>query len=102
VRRAVGAEGRLVYLQPALAALDDDRGVERSEHGLLEARAPAQLGDPEADMAEEPSAVLLAHEVVSRRIVTGPSLTRATCMCAPNTPVATGTPSARSASTYAS
>ena len=35
----------------------------------------------------------------SSRIVTGPSLTRSTCMCAPNTPVATGTPSARRAST---
>ena len=36
---------------------------------------------------------------VSSRIVTGPSLTSSTCMCAPNTPVSTGTPSARSAST---
>ena len=35
----------------------------------------------------------------SSRIVTGPSLTSSTCMCAPNTPVSTGTPSARSAST---
>ena len=35
----------------------------------------------------------------SSRIVTGPSFTSSTCMCAPNTPVSTGTPSARSAST---
>ena len=34
----------------------------------------------------------------SSRIVTGPSLTSSTCMCAPKTPVSTGTPSARSAS----
>ena len=35
----------------------------------------------------------------SSRMVTGPSLTRSTCMCAPKIPVWTGTPSARSAST---
>ena len=38
----------------------------------------------------------------SSRIVTGPSLTSATCMWAPKTPVATGTPAARSAATKAS
>ena len=36
---------------------------------------------------------------LSSRIVTGPSLSSSTCMCAPNTPVCTGTPSARSAAT---
>ena len=35
----------------------------------------------------------------SRRIVTGPSLTSSTCMCAPKTPVCTGTPAARTSRT---
>ncbi len=39
---------------------------------------------------------------VSSRIVTGPSLTSVTCMRAPKTPVATGTPAARTAATKAS
>ena len=43
--------------------------------------------------------LLQAAGQASSRIVTGPSLTSSTCMCAPNTPVSTGTPSARSAST---
>ena len=46
-----------------------------------------------------PSGLQLRLPHASRRIVTGPSLTRSTCMCAPNTPVSTGTPSSRSACT---
>src|SRR5712691_3753679 len=37
-----------------------------------------------------------SRAAVSSQIVTGPSLTSATCMCAPNTPVGTGLPRSRS------
>ena len=38
----------------------------------------------------------------SSRIVTGPSLTSSTAMCAPKTPVATGTPAARTSAANSS
>ncbi len=98
--------------RPPVAALGTDRRAARAARrgsalGLIPSGDKRGGGGEARQRLAAPAFVRAStHQAstdqASSRIVTGPSLTSVTCMCAPKTPVATGTPAARTAATKAS